>query len=542
MPLGLGISKGLSYVNDWDKDIDRVYQREEYAAQVRAEKERKTQYYAGLLKQGHATNPRTEQELTEYYKGLNNELADFVISNPNFETDVNSMQKFLDISDRYLDNNILRTDLQVKQEFDKLSEAVSTGKITTTQFDREMERYNTYIDPNQKGDPYVFSNPKLKTTGELVGEMSQLVETIEGSTLEDPVSHTFYTRSEVDPEKALQIVEGHYADEENKVVMDSTYNNLVKNNPELKTMFPDVKSFYAKQLINSKRSDRTTIGPDYEYQQRMQLQYSKKAGTDNLFSHFLMNELPNIQSTNVDQNYVTPNAGIGRAPASSPAIAFTVMKDFKKPTSISMADGAHVMTENSSVLPFSDKISAQATNVKGYVNIGGTLYIETEIVFNNGETIGMGAESEGKNIDDNKLKSYGFIHDEKTGVPIYNDVGNQVGYSKGATWKGSILLPANINAGTVTEFEHNASGSVEHVSKIAPVLSQIMNSEINRSPVLLRNEIKQKMGIDIGTGISNLKQNDELSKKEGSPIYTVTHNNEEVIIDLKTGDLYNINK
>jgi hypothetical protein len=160
MPLGLGVTKGASFVNDWNKDIDRLYQREEYAANVRYQKEQKTRFFAEQIKRGHGSNPRVESELNDYYKGLNSELANFVTENPNFETDVNAMQKFLDISDRYINNGILQQDVQVKQEFDKLRQAVSEGKITETKYHEEMARYNEYIDPIRKGDPYVFTNFK----------------------------------------------------------------------------------------------------------------------------------------------------------------------------------------------------------------------------------------------------------------------------------------------------------------------------------------------------------------------------------------------
>ena len=51
----LGMSKGLAFVNDWEGDIDRLYQREEYAATVKARKEQDAQFWANQLKRGHAS-------------------------------------------------------------------------------------------------------------------------------------------------------------------------------------------------------------------------------------------------------------------------------------------------------------------------------------------------------------------------------------------------------------------------------------------------------------------------------------------------------
>lgn len=173
MPLGLGIAKGVSYVNDWEKDIDRVYQRAEYAAKIQTEKERKTAYYAELLKKGHATNPRTELELNGFYKGLNDKLATFFTENPNFETDIDAMQKFRDIQDQYLNNDILRRDVQVGQQREKLENAVATKQISKAGYEENMARYNEYIDPANVGkdNPFVFVNYQQKTTEDILKEL-----------------------------------------------------------------------------------------------------------------------------------------------------------------------------------------------------------------------------------------------------------------------------------------------------------------------------------------------------------------------------------
>jgi hypothetical protein len=543
----LGISKGLSWTNDWDKDIDRVYQREEYAANVRAEKERKTQYYAGLLKQGHATNPRTEGELNEFYKGLNNELADFVVANPNFETDVNAMQKFLDISDRYLNNDILRRDLQVSQEFERLRN--NTDKLTPSQLRKEMDRYNEYItsEPGSDVAPYVFSNPKIKTTGELVKEMSDLIETEEGPTKLDPISHTYYTRTAVNPLKARQVVEAHYADEDNRAIMDQTYQNYMETHKDEKTLFPDVLTFYAKQAENSKRNDRNTIGRDEEWVQKMEYEWSKAGQSGNAgmpYTNFIMNELPNIQRTNIDPLSNTPmkaTENVGTAPASTPAVAFTTFKRYKTQTTLNGKDsGAIVNTKSNGKKPFLYDISAQATNVVDYVNINGTLYIETEIMFNNGENLGMGVATEGPVIPEDVLTDMEFIRDEKVIDPGYSSGGTNKSWGKGASWKGRILMPANINASTIIDFESNApGGGIEHIKEVSPWLTQDIETRRLTDPALLRHMVKTRTGVDIGTGIQSVEYDQDLSNSAQSTIVVLKNGDgSERALDVNTGKIH----
>lgn len=166
--LSYGSAKGLSTQHDFQKDIENLYKAEAYKTQVRAEKEQKARYYAGLMKEHSAVAPSMVGELEGFYKDLNNQIADFAIENPNFETDVTKMQQFHNITDQYLNNQFVRKDIQSQEQFELFKGAINAGDIDkdSLEYDEEMERYTDWMENG--GDGYVFSNPQLPTYGEIM--------------------------------------------------------------------------------------------------------------------------------------------------------------------------------------------------------------------------------------------------------------------------------------------------------------------------------------------------------------------------------------
>ena len=65
--LNFGAIKGLSHGHDFQRDIDRLYDRERYAMEVRKERENKARYYGDLLQKQQATTPYNTQRLEGYY-------------------------------------------------------------------------------------------------------------------------------------------------------------------------------------------------------------------------------------------------------------------------------------------------------------------------------------------------------------------------------------------------------------------------------------------------------------------------------------------
>lgn len=168
--LEYGSVRGLSLGHDYQRDIDRLYDRERYSMEVRKERENKARYYGELTQQKQATTPNNTRLLEGYYDELTGELADFVINNPNFETDINLQRHFQDIAGRFQDNNIIREDMQVARSLEDLKNEMLSGEMDEEDYITEMDRYMEYA--NNGGDPYVFENFKKVYFDEVVGQLA----------------------------------------------------------------------------------------------------------------------------------------------------------------------------------------------------------------------------------------------------------------------------------------------------------------------------------------------------------------------------------
>ncbi len=167
--LSYGSGKALSYVHDYGKDMDRLYQREAYKMQVQAAKEQKSAYYASLMKEHTAATEHNQKRLEDYYIGLTGQIADFAMKHPGWERDVLQSQKMYSLMDKFINNDIVREDIQVQQEWEKAKQAYGSQQISQSEYEENAARYDEYR--NNGGDPFVFANPKRK-------EMSDILKSI----------------------------------------------------------------------------------------------------------------------------------------------------------------------------------------------------------------------------------------------------------------------------------------------------------------------------------------------------------------------------
>jgi len=181
--LEYGSVRGLSLGHDYQRDIDRLYDRERYSMEVRKERENKARYYGEMLQQKQATTPYNTQRLEGYYDELSSELADFVINNPNFETDINLQRQFQNIAGRFQDNDIIREDMQVAQALEGLKNETLSGEMDGEDYIIEMDRYMEYA--NNGGDPYVFENFKKVYLTDIVTQLADEVAKVTDITTED---------------------------------------------------------------------------------------------------------------------------------------------------------------------------------------------------------------------------------------------------------------------------------------------------------------------------------------------------------------------
>jgi hypothetical protein len=249
----LGIKEGMSFVENWDNDINQLYQREEYKARINNEQEKKAEYYANLLKQGHVSSPYAESRLQEFYKGLNGKVADFAINNPNFTNDVTGMQKFNELTDQFLNNPIILEDQQVKHEFQKFQDAVVAGNISPDTYHENMERYNNYINakPGDNVSPYVFQNFKQQDFDKMTSEIAGTIKTDQFENVKQ-VGYDYYKTTDVDKLYPVLLSRSMAAvqDPEKAIAINNRYQAAISSNPDLKNLkgFENSVTWYANYL------------------------------------------------------------------------------------------------------------------------------------------------------------------------------------------------------------------------------------------------------------------------------------------------------
>jgi hypothetical protein len=179
---GLGYARGLSSVNNWDADLQRLGQNYYTVQQARQAREQKIAWMADKMKEGHANTPYTNSKLRSFYDGLNKEVSDFVINNPGFEQDLNKAKEFNSLTERYLNNDVISEDMLVKGEFDKLRAAVDKGDLSEAQAELEFNKYAAYINQNPDGSdgiqPYIYTNYKTLSIDDIIDDASDSLGTI----------------------------------------------------------------------------------------------------------------------------------------------------------------------------------------------------------------------------------------------------------------------------------------------------------------------------------------------------------------------------
>jgi hypothetical protein len=240
--LNFGSAKGLDISHDFQRDIDRLYQKETYRSQVEAERANKAKYYASLEKEHNAVAPSMVKELENHYEMLNEKVANFHVNNPGWEQDVRKVKEYNNLVDGYLNNDYVRKDLQSQEQFELLKKARNTpGMLTEDEWMDEMEKYDSWM--KNGGDGYIFSQPKRKTMPEILKQANDFLQperivTTDGREITDITS--------VNPDDLHMTAQTFYMEKDNKMAIDRAFDLLNENE---KKIFNNNPVQYFEQLL-----------------------------------------------------------------------------------------------------------------------------------------------------------------------------------------------------------------------------------------------------------------------------------------------------
>jgi len=155
--LSYGLTKGLSYREDWDKVIERALQSETLDRQAQQIREEKVRYQADKMEKAHVISERHLKEYEEFCGDLNRQIADFHIDNPGWETDLNLHMKHNQLTDQYLNNPILIADKKLELEWEKFRAA--SPNLLAREIEENIKAYDDYNE-GLTNVPYTFYAPK----------------------------------------------------------------------------------------------------------------------------------------------------------------------------------------------------------------------------------------------------------------------------------------------------------------------------------------------------------------------------------------------
>jgi len=198
-----GTTKGLAYQNDWQQATNNMLRFEQYKNQQQLQREKKAQYYADKIKRGGASTKYNTKRLEGYYNGLNKDLGQFLVENPNWEQDIELVSQFNEITDKYLNNDILKEDLDVQKNLELIRQ--DRHNMSDDHFNMLMEQYDQYGSQDIQDDLLAESQVKFGYTpepflnfGSVAAEFSKNNISIETKT--KTVGDERITYTEVNPE------------------------------------------------------------------------------------------------------------------------------------------------------------------------------------------------------------------------------------------------------------------------------------------------------------------------------------------------------
>jgi hypothetical protein len=535
----LGISKGLSFVNDWEKDIDRVYQREEYAAGARARKEQDAMFWANQLKKGHGSTPYLEGKYDAFAKEQTKKIADFAIANPGFRTDVTKLAKFQNLTGALLDNPILQQDLQVKAQYEKFQAAVAGNNLTKLQIEKEHKKYNEYAnaDPNSDATPYVFENPKVITIPDLLKEDASLLEPRTDVILNQS-THQYEDVTSVPIENIQTTAERRYSSEEGKLAINKEYIKTLEEHPEYASIpgYENALSWYAKSLeylTEKKNSYRT-----YDYKWQQDQRRAAGEGKEIVSPYAYIQRISKLKDI--------PDGGSIKA--TSYDLAWTRNEEKGGLTNITPSSGDLIWSKKGGkegkggYVAIDLNVTAKAIGASEIVNIGGIFYVKTDFSFESGGRNEFTAST--PDIPNALIEDYGLHSSDIVSMPIAGmNTQSAKGFKPGQLHEGTMLTPMIIEDTRATNYDKMYLGQ-SYAEKTSSFYESELNSKIQADPMLLKHVSKAEQRAYMISTYGKEAELDEKTTYEGiekGNAWKIKENGKWMVVDISTGGKFEIN-
>jgi hypothetical protein len=522
--LSYGSAKAISQTHDFQKDIDRLYQREAYAQQIKAEKEKKAMFYASLMKEQTAAAPVNTRKLESLYEGLHKQVADFAINNPGWETDVTKVNEFQNLTSQFIDNPIIREDQQVQQQWNATKEAYGKGDLHQDEYEKLAEQYHNYtqgLDTN----PYVFANPKRKDMPTILKEINDYLAPVTTEVTDQATGKKTKWGRTPDENIHLAAVMG-LRDRDTDFVVSKIYDNLGETEKGLYAS----KTDYFEHMI---KYGEPMVKEDAGYDEMLMLQTKKML--DN------KSDLQNYHRFYQNQVY-EPLRTRGETSADKANISFTEFGDLKQPLAMG-PNGRNLKMYNSQ-----NNNSIEDVNVKGnvvstgagkIVLVGNVPWVQTQVMVSlddnqqaldaSGKPIEtpLSEEEKAKQLkkkgDSSKvdqtekvllaksLADHGFTVQKVTDPGMMASLGLEGSTVTSDVYVGTILTPADFSEGNRMKYDGFYGATKENLAKGAPLYNEGIDiTEVLQSgnaPVassMINKNVSKNISVQLKRNVGNL--------------------------------------
>lgn len=248
-----GTLKGLAYQHNWQQATDNMLKFEQFKQQQQLQREKKSQYYADRIKRGSTSTEYNSKRLQKYYDGLNTELGEFLVKNPNWEQDMLSVNEFNALTDKYLNNPIMREDMDAQKDLELIRQ--DRNNMSTDHFNMLMEQYDRYDTQEVGEDPLSEDGMKfryvpesrldftgvVKIVNDLTGIMEKSYTDADGTTKRV----TFVPQEKLDTAKSMV-----YSNKEYYRASKSAYDTYIQNAKN--NIYTDFDDFLEDSIKNPK--------------------------------------------------------------------------------------------------------------------------------------------------------------------------------------------------------------------------------------------------------------------------------------------------
>ena len=260
-----GITAGLGYKHDFQRDIANLHSEEALDMQHQAAAEQRVKNLTEGIEFGTATTPFLQEKLNQEQSGYFTEAAKVRAQNPDLLYNTDKYIEYKSLINKAKNSPLLIESTRMKNEYEKLNEAIKAGDLTPEEQQMELMRYSEAAKSAKEGgtgtttydgytkQPYSFVNPINKfDVDKYVSEAATKMDI--GLRTEDLGNGLRGVFSESDPVTLYKTSQALATNPKVKKAWDKRWNEIGKTQQAILYQ-SDENQFYASEVERNRKKE-----------------------------------------------------------------------------------------------------------------------------------------------------------------------------------------------------------------------------------------------------------------------------------------------